>query len=176
MARLIDADALLNALGLDHMTEADGYKMDLMRSDIRDAINDAPTVDAVEIVKEEKKMLNFDKYREEILSGDLDELSCKIAVTRCHTELCNGNHCDVCCENSIKWLCQEYEPPLLKNGDDLKPGDWIMVRDEIGHAWKKRCFMCYKNGYFITTEGECSIGATGRYEAWQQARLPMEGE
>ena len=51
MARLIDADALLHALDLDAMTEADGYKMDLMRSDIKAAINDAPTVDAVEVVR-----------------------------------------------------------------------------------------------------------------------------
>lgn len=51
MARLIDADALLHALNLDAMTEADGYKMDLMRSDIKAAINDAPTVDAVEVVR-----------------------------------------------------------------------------------------------------------------------------
>ena len=51
MARLIDADALLHDMDLDHMTEADGYKMDLMRSDIKAAINDAPTVDAVEVVR-----------------------------------------------------------------------------------------------------------------------------
>lgn len=51
MARLIDADDLLCALGLNDMTEADGYKMDLMRSDIKAAIDNAPTVDAVEVVR-----------------------------------------------------------------------------------------------------------------------------
>ena len=51
MTRLIDADELLYAIGLDTMTEADGYKMDLMRSDIKAAIDDAPTVDAVEVVR-----------------------------------------------------------------------------------------------------------------------------
>ena len=51
MARLINADELLQALGLDHMTEADGHKMDLMRSDIKAALNDAPTVDAVEVLR-----------------------------------------------------------------------------------------------------------------------------
>lgn len=51
MTRLIDADALLYDMGLDAMTEADDYKMDLMRSDIKAAINDAPTVDAVEVVR-----------------------------------------------------------------------------------------------------------------------------
>lgn len=51
MARLIDADALLNDMDLDAMTEADGYKMDLMRSDIKAAIDDAATVDAVEVVR-----------------------------------------------------------------------------------------------------------------------------
>lgn len=51
MTRLIDADELLFALGLNDMTEADGYKMDLMRSDIKAAIDDAPTIDAVEVVR-----------------------------------------------------------------------------------------------------------------------------
>lgn len=51
MTRLIDADALLHDMDLDNMTEADGYKMDLMRSDIREAINYAPTVDAVEVLR-----------------------------------------------------------------------------------------------------------------------------
>ena len=51
MARLIDADALLHDMDLDAMTEADGYKMDLMRSDIKAAIDDVPTVDAVEVVR-----------------------------------------------------------------------------------------------------------------------------
>ena len=51
MTRLIDAEALLHDMGLDAMTEADGYKMDLMRSDIKAAINDAPTVDAVEVLR-----------------------------------------------------------------------------------------------------------------------------
>lgn len=51
MTRLIDADELLFALGLNDMTEADGYKMDLMRSDIKAAIDDAPTVDAVEVIR-----------------------------------------------------------------------------------------------------------------------------
>ena len=51
MARLIDADALLHALDLDHMTEAEGYKMDLMRSDIKAAIDAEPTMDAVEVVR-----------------------------------------------------------------------------------------------------------------------------
>ena len=51
MARLIDADDLLFELGLDNEAEPDGYKMDLMRSDIKAAIDDAPTVDAVEVVR-----------------------------------------------------------------------------------------------------------------------------
>ena len=32
-------------------------------------------------------------------------------------------------ESIENWLNAEHkEPPLLKNGDGLKPGDWIMVR------------------------------------------------
>ena len=82
-------------------------------------------------------------------------------------------------ENIEKWLNAEHEepePPLLENGDDLEPGEWIMVRNDSGLEWQKRCFMCYRYGYFIAVSGGRSIGTMGGYEAWIQARLPMEGE
>lgn len=127
-------------------------------------------------------MLNVEKYlgviKSEIYENACASKPCLIAKVR-RGEVkqdCDRITCRDCEDESIEWLFSEYEPQLLKNGDDLKPGDWIMVRDEVGHAWKKRCFMCCKNGFFITTEGECSICTSGRYEAWQQARLPEDGE
>lgn len=86
--------------------------------------------------------------RKEILSGDREEIMCHIAALRGHEEECSGYYCDKCEANSIYWLCAEYEPPLLKNGDGLKPGDWIMVRTEGLCGWKKRKFMCYAEGDF----------------------------
>jgi hypothetical protein len=124
-------------------------------------------------------MTNKEFYFDKLLAVTLTN-TCGQLHRAVHGEECTGEECKDCefytVETIEKWLNAEYEEPLLKNGDGLKPGDLIMVRDEVGHAWKKRCFMCCKNGYFITTEGECSVGTTGRYDAWLQARLPMEGE
>lgn len=33
-------------------------------------------------------------------------------------------------------LCDECKPPLLQNGDGLKPGDWIMVRSKECEEWR----------------------------------------
>lgn len=89
-------------------------------------------------------------------------------------------NCEFATAESIeKWLNAEHvepEPQLLKNGNDLEPGEWIMVRNDDEFKWQKRCFMCYRYGYFITVSGGHSICTIGGYEAWKQARLPMEGE
>ena len=73
-------------------------------------------------------MLNVDKYREEIddyitIDKDLVDLDCKIATLRGIIN-CGTYECDVCMRASLRWLFSKYEPPLLKNGDGLKPGDW----------------------------------------------------
>lgn len=129
-------------------------------------------------------MTNKKFYSDKLLAIVIwNQNQCQLLHEMVFGKTCLGKNCGECefstAESIENWLNAEHvepEPPLLENGDGSKPGDWIMVRDEVGHAWKKRCFMCCKNGYFITTEGECSIGSTGRYEAWLQARLPMEGE
>lgn len=127
-------------------------------------------------------MTNKEFYGDKLLAVILNHV-CNDLQENLFGKFCDNKNCLKCefkdagtIENWLNAEHKEPEPPLLENGDGLKPGDWIMVRDEVGHAWKKRCLMCCKNGYFITTWGECSIGCTGRYEAWSQARLPMEGE
>lgn len=124
-------------------------------------------------------MLNVDKYREEIFEEI--EIAMKgsspapivLAVSRVHNRH-TGERCDFF-EPELEWLFSEYEPPLLKNGDGLKPGDWVMVRDCDGGCWAKRQFLFYYSGIFYCELVDSSIG-DGEYVSWKQARLPEEGE
>lgn len=55
-------------------------------------------------------------------------------------------------------LRDECKPPLLQNGDGLKPGDWIMVRSKECEEWRKRRFMCFRRGMFITSDSStCTL-------------------
>lgn len=125
-------------------------------------------------------MLNVDEYREAILCGDPEKLPCYIAALRCHAEPCDGEHCLDCMRKNHEWLLKEYEPPLLKNGDGLKPGDWIMVREHEHDSWDKMRFACFVDGLFYVIDDalgsevfkESGTNITG----WEQARLPEEGE
>lgn len=125
-------------------------------------------------------MLNVDKYREEIFEEI--EIAMKgsspapivLAVSRVHNRH-TGEKCDFF-EPELEWLFSEYEPPLLKNGDGLKPGDWIMVKESgDGDCWGKRQFLFYYNGRFYCELVDNPIG-NGEYVSWKQARLPEEGE
>lgn len=127
--------------------------------------------------RESKKMLNFDKYRDVILSHGPDEVTCHdIAALRGRPEKCNGIFCGECNSNNYKWLFSEYKPPLLQNGDSLKPGDEIMVRHYAKDAWKKRVFMCYYAGMFYVTTDMATAANMKTCEVFTQARLPKEGE
>lgn len=122
-------------------------------------------------------MLNFDKYREAIMSEDVDtnELDCHIAALRGIKD-CGNCECNDCMRESFRWLTSEYEPPLLKNGDGLKPGDWIMVRDGDGVTWRKRQFMCYFNNRFYCFKPHSQFKNECDCVMWAQARLPEDGE
>lgn len=78
------------------------------------------------------------------------------------------------------WLNAEHEePPLLENGDGLKPGDWIMVRDNSECDWYKRQFMCYfDDGFYCVNNVKQSMEEYTIFNvsSWKYARLPMEGE
>ena len=118
-------------------------------------------------VKEEKKMLNFDKYREEIMSHPEGPLGGVMSVYFGDVRTAYAED-----KNVIRWLLSEYEPPLLKNGDGLKPGDWIMVSLLDGDTdWRKLKFVVFHNGYFYT-ESNVSKDLI----PWKRARLPEEGE
>lgn len=133
-------------------------------------------------VKEEKKMLNVEKYlntiKEEIAKEACASKSCLVAKVRGDERPdCYDRTCRDCEDASMDWLFSEYEPPLLENGDGLKPGDWIMVRDNDRDNWNKRRFACYRNYWFYVVKEGSQFYATGTtIVGYVQARLPEEGE
>lgn len=127
-------------------------------------------------------MLNVEKYlnaiKEELSKDACASKSCLVAKVRGGDRKpdCDNRLCRDCEEASIEWLFSEYEPTLLKNGDGLKPGDWIMVRND-NCGWKKKRFMCYHKSVFITAVGiNDSDLSYGAHSNWKQARLPEDGE
>lgn len=78
--------------------------------------------------------------------------------------------CGECRCETWQWLQQEYEPPLLENGDGLKAGEIIEVFS--GDGWSLREFLTYYNGLFWCISRSSTCGAVG----WERARLPEEGE
>lgn len=133
-------------------------------------------------------MLNFDKYREDIREDirnyPLMNIECYLAELRGElrgVEKCKRAKCEECLKNSLRWLFSEYEPPLLENGDDLKPGDWIMVSDDddCSVTWYKNRFVCYYNATFFVVDdnGNDSFNENGtNITGWKYARLPEDGE
>lgn len=130
-------------------------------------------------------MLNFDKYREEMddyitTEKYLEGIDCKIATLR-GIRNCSEFECEACMKESLRWLFSEYKPPLLENGDDLKPGDWIMVSDDddCSVTWYKNRFVCYYNSTFFVVDdnGNDSFNENGtNITGWKYARLPEDGE
>lgn len=126
-------------------------------------------------------MTNKEFYFNKLLAVALEN-ACGTFHRVVHGKNCGGKNCEDCefytVESIENWLNAEHkepEPPLLKNGDGLKPGDWIMVRDRDGENWRKRQFLFYHNGEFCCELVNNSIG-NGDYIPWAQARLPEEGE
>lgn len=125
-------------------------------------------------------MLNFDKYREEIFEEI--EIAMKgsspapivLAVSRVHNRH-TGEKCNFF-EPELEWLFSEYEPPLLENGDGLKPGDWIMVRNDDDYDWKKLRFICcYNNAFWTLRDNRDWFHIGSKIAPWKQARLPEDG-
>ena len=130
-------------------------------------------------IEEEKKMLNVDKYRKEIddyitIEKYLGDIDCKIATLR-GIRNCSEFECEACMKESLRWLFQEYEPPLLENGDGLKPGDWNMVKNMNDAEWNKRQFAYYYKGNFHCDSSGWSLSRC-EIDRWEQARLPEDGE
>lgn len=130
-------------------------------------------------------MLNFDKYREEVekraawavREGSKNPKPAHLVLNEIIIGKClpymKGNEL-------VDWLFEEYEPPLLENGEGLKPGDWIMVRNSDEDKWSKEQFLFYypyssSDRNFACAYHDGVIG-DGDYFTWKHARLPEEGE
>lgn len=130
-------------------------------------------------------MLNFDKYREEVekraawavREGCKDPKPAHLVLN----EIIIGKGLPYMKGNElVDWLFEEYEPPMLENGDGLKPGDWIMVSDDDDSViWYKNRFVCYYNATFFVVDdnGSDSFNENGtNITGWKYARLPEDGE
>lgn len=124
-------------------------------------------------------MTNKEFYSDKLLATSLRN-ACINLHKLVFDKPCQEKNCCDCefstVENVENWLNAEHvepEPPILENGDGLKTGDLIMVRDD-DEPWTKVQFLAYIDGVFYTREP--MIGGTFMVKVYLQARLPMEGE
>ena len=125
-------------------------------------------------------MLNVDKYREEVekraawavREGCKNPKPAHLVLKEIIIGKCLPYMND---DELVDWLFEEYEPPLLKNGDGLKPGDWIMVRDNEDGVWENRQFLAYFDGWFYARK-IVPDGWIEKIDRFRQARLPEDGE
>lgn len=117
-------------------------------------------------------MLNAERYKDKILDNNKEYSGDVYSMFKAIDDIVKVN---MSFNEALEWLLSEYEPTLLENGDGLKPGDWIMVRDSSVGEWVKKQFAYYYCGKFYCSmmdfqlyEGDC--------EGWKYARLPEEDE
>ena len=127
-------------------------------------------------------MTNKEFYFDKLLAVILNHV-CNDLHKNLFGKFCDNKNCLKCefkdvgtIENWLNTEHKEPEPPLLENGDGLKPGDWIMVRDGDGVSWRKRQFMCYFVNRFYCFKPHSQFKNECDCVMWVQARLPMEGE
>ena len=131
------------------------------------------------------KMLNIDKYRDVFIerlktcrniNDSGGTVACAAQCTKDHAdELARRFSPPETDEVALERLFSEYEPPLLQNGDGLKPGDWIMVRDVDSQSFVRRQFLYFFDGKFVCSAPN-HAPLEGFAEPWVQARLPEDGE
>ena len=131
-------------------------------------------------------MTNKEFYCDKLLAVALKG-NCSTLYREVHGKSCTVLSCRDCefslteeseIGNVLQWLNAEHEepePPLLENGDGMKPGDWIMVRNNVSDNWCKRQFAYYFDGIFYCVPHGRDPSCCCVIE-WKQTRLPMEGE
>ena len=124
-------------------------------------------------------MTNKEFYSEKLLAVALEN-ACGTFHRVVHGKNCSGKNCEDCefstVESIENWLNAEHvkpEPPLLKNGDGLNPGDWIMVRDVDSQSFVRRQFLYFFGGKFICSSPN-HAPLEGFGESWVQAQLLEE--
>lgn len=118
-------------------------------------------------------MINAEKYKDEILIKSKEYVGYNYPLFKAIDSI-KGVYMDF--NETIEWLLSEYEQPLLENGDSLKVGDWIMVKDSVhDDDWCKRQFTYYYNHKFYCAQDKHDL-EYGKSYIWNYARLPEEGE
>ena len=107
-----------------------------------------------------------------------DYESCKLHELVAGNTTCDSVSCEECRVLSREWLNKKYEPPLLKNADNLNIGDYILVRDNDDSGWEKKRFLFFKDGYFYVAFyiHEFPSNKTFTVAGYSQARLPNKEE
>ena len=126
-------------------------------------------------------MTNKEFYFNKLLAVALEN-ACGTFHRVVHGKNCGGKNCEDCefstVESIENWLNAEHvepEPPLLENGDGLKPGDWIMVKNMNDAESNKRQVASYYKGNFHCDSSGWSLSRC-EIDRWEQARLPEDGE
>lgn len=134
-------------------------------------------------------MLNEELYRKQLADAWPEERACAAAHFRgvwCTHEGYDVEDCRDCMKESFAWLYERADEPnlperadypnLLENGDRLKTGDWIMVRNYDDEEWTQRQFAFYHSGWFYclprgSNLEQCPLALMMQ---WKQARLPED--
>ena len=126
-------------------------------------------------------MTNKEFYFNKLLAVALEN-ACGTFHRVVHGKNCGGKNCEDCEFSSVEsienWLNAEHvkpEPPMLENGDGLKPGDWIMVRDCEAQSFVKRQFLYFYGNRFYCARKDLTP-LDNQTEWYMQARLPEDGE
>ena len=127
-------------------------------------------------------MTNKEFYGDKLLTIMLTSV-CRRLYRTVYGESCatraKCEDCEFCTVESVEsWLNKEHveaEPPLLKNGDGLKPGDWIMVKEPDDEVWVKKIFAYYYGGCFFCAH-DIAFFKNGLLANRTKARLPEDGE
>lgn len=133
-------------------------------------------------------MLNVDRYRDELLKemkfrkerlNDCENDSYRGVEIYFNSikevKKRHGGGSSVLYGDVVEWLFSEYEPPLLKDGNGLKPSDWIMVRDNDDSEWENRQFLAYFDGWFYARI-VVPDGWVEKIDRFRHARLPEDNE
>lgn len=99
-------------------------------------------------------MTNKEFYGDKLLAIALEDVCHKLHVAF-YDESCIGRKkCEDCEFSSVEsienWLNAEHvkpEPQLLENDDDLKPGDWISVKDRLPEGRSRILVVIYGTDY-----------------------------
>lgn len=91
-----------------------------------------------EILQRENKMLNIEKYKDEILDARKTGKIIGCAIGAVRKGNCNGQECNACRRCSLEWLFQEYKEPILGDAEKAYLSEIIKpFRDRVKHIYSE---------------------------------------